>query len=167
MLYLLTAWWPYFTTLCQCCNKPTTQRLLISNLNIVLIKMYYICHIYWLIINSIYILTDNKFYERKIFMICKLEAFFRCVFYRVVMVHTLCVPQVVGSMDAHPSRYSSTVRVQQHRQEIIQELSSMVRELLIHFYKATRFKPTRIIFYRDGVSEGQFQQVDWVKSPHS
>lgn len=35
----------------------------------------------------------------------------------------------------------------------------MVRELLIHFYKATRFKPTRIIFYRDGVSEGQFQQV--------
>lgn len=35
----------------------------------------------------------------------------------------------------------------------------MVRELLIQFYKSTRFKPTRIIFYRDGVSEGQFQQV--------
>ncbi|XP_055995374.1 protein argonaute-2-like isoform X7 [Ostrea edulis] len=69
------------------------------------------------------------------------------------------IAAVVGSMDGHPSRYSSTVRVQQHRQEIIQELSSMVRELLIHFYKATRFKPTRIIFYRDGVSEGQFQQV--------
>ncbi|XP_069105554.1 LOW QUALITY PROTEIN: protein argonaute-2-like [Argopecten irradians] len=69
------------------------------------------------------------------------------------------VLQVVGSMDAHPSRYSATVRVQQHRQEIIQELSTMVRELLIHFYKATRFKPTRIIFYRDGVSEGQFAQV--------
>ena len=83
------------------------------------------------------------------------------------MVLTLRFPQVVGSMDAHPSRYSSTVRVQQHRQEIIQELSSMVRELLIHFYKATRFKPTRIIFYRDGVSEGQFQQVDLVKSPLS
>jgi len=30
-------------------------------------------------------------------------------------------------MDAHPSRYAATVRVQQHRQEIIQELSSMVR----------------------------------------
>jgi eukaryotic translation initiation factor 2C len=72
---------------------------------------------------------------------------------------TLFCFQVVGSMDAHPSRYSATVRVQQHRQEIIQELSSMVRELLIQFYKATRFKPTRIIFYRDGVSEGQFQQV--------
>ena len=67
--------------------------------------------------------------------------------------------QVVGSMDAHPSRYSATVRVQAHRQEIIQELSSMVRELLIQFYRSTRFKPTRVIFYRDGVSEGQFSQV--------
>lgn len=62
-------------------------------------------------------------------------------------------------MDAHPSRYSATVRIQQHRQEIISELASMVREMLIHFYKSTRFKPHRIIFYRDGVSEGQFQQV--------
>ncbi|XP_041360926.1 protein argonaute-2-like isoform X5 [Gigantopelta aegis] len=69
------------------------------------------------------------------------------------------IAAVVGSMDAHPSRYSATVRVQQHRQEIIHELSTMVRELLIQFYKSTRFKPTRIIFYRDGVSEGQFQTV--------
>uniref|UniRef100_A0A3B3ZS94 Piwi domain-containing protein n=1 Tax=Periophthalmus magnuspinnatus TaxID=409849 RepID=A0A3B3ZS94_9GOBI len=67
--------------------------------------------------------------------------------------------QVVGSMDAHPSRYCATVRVQQHRQEIIQDLAAMVRELLIQFYKSTRFKPTRIIFYRDGISEGQFNQV--------
>lgn len=62
-------------------------------------------------------------------------------------------------MDAHPSRYCATVRVQQHRQEIIQDLATMVRELLIQFYKSTRFKPTRIIYYRDGISEGQFNQV--------
>ncbi len=37
------------------------------------------------------------------------------------------IAAVVGSMDAHPSRYAATVRVQQHRLEIIQELSSMVR----------------------------------------
>ncbi|XP_013856459.1 protein argonaute-3, partial [Austrofundulus limnaeus] len=66
---------------------------------------------------------------------------------------------VVGSMDAHPSRYCATVRVQRPRQEVIQDLASMVRELLIQFYKSTRYKPTRIIFYRDGVSEGQFRQV--------
>lgn len=68
-------------------------------------------------------------------------------------------------MDAHPNRYCATVRVQQHRQEIIQDLAAMVRELLIQFYKSTRFKPTRIIFYRDGVSEGQFQQVGAVRRP--
>lgn len=65
-------------------------------------------------------------------------------------------------MDAHPSRYCATVRVQQHRQDIIQDLATMVRELLIQFYKSTRFKPTRIIYYRDGISEGQFNQVDCV-----
>lgn len=70
--------------------------------------------------------------------------------------------QVVGSMDAHPSRYSATVRVQEHRKEVIEEFCSMVRELLISFYKSTQFKPTRIIIYRDGVSEGQFQKVKYI-----
>ncbi|XP_026678240.1 protein argonaute-2 [Diaphorina citri] len=57
------------------------------------------------------------------------------------------IAAVVGSMDAHPSRYAATVRVQQHRQEIIQELSSMVRELLIMFYKSTGgYKPRIYIF---------------------
>lgn len=69
------------------------------------------------------------------------------------------IAAVVGSMDAHPSRYAATVRVQMHRQEIIAELCSMVKELLITFYKSTHFKPMRIIFYRDGVSEGQFLNV--------
>ncbi|XP_074606189.1 protein argonaute-2-like isoform X1 [Acropora palmata] len=69
------------------------------------------------------------------------------------------IAAVVGSMDAHPSRYCASVRVQTHRQEIIAELAAMVRELLIQFYRSTRHKPMRIIFYRDGVSEGQFRQV--------
>lgn len=69
------------------------------------------------------------------------------------------IAAVVGSMDAHPSRYSATVRIQQHRQEVIRDLSSMVRELLFQFYRTTGFKPTRIVFYRDGVSEGQFSNV--------
>lgn len=69
------------------------------------------------------------------------------------------IAAVVASMDAHPSRYAATVRVQQHRNELITDLSYMVRELLVQFYRNTRFKPTRIIIYRDGVSEGQFLNV--------
>ncbi|KAI6073294.1 Protein argonaute-4 isoform X2 [Aix galericulata] len=45
-----------------------------------------------------------------------------------------------------------------YSQEVIQDLTNMVRELLIQFYKSTRFKPTRIIYYRGGVSEGQMKQ---------
>lgn len=69
------------------------------------------------------------------------------------------IAAVVASMDAHPSRYSATVRVQSHRQEIIQDLAAMVKSLLLQFYQSTRFKPARIIYYRDGVSEGQFLNV--------
>ena len=70
------------------------------------------------------------------------------------------IAAVVGSQDAHPSRYAATVRVQQHRQEIIHELCAMVKEHLVMFYKSTGgYKPHRIIMYRDGVSEGQFMPV--------
>lgn len=31
-----------------------------------------------------------------------------------------------------------------------------VRELLVRFYQCTQFKPVRIVFYRDGISHGQF-----------
>ena len=111
------------------------------------------------------------------------------------------IAAVVGSQDAHPSRffrdedfplvqktatnpqrYAATVRVQQHRQEIIQDLSAMVsihlssqlnifncfvqvKEHLTMFYKSTGgYKPHRIIMYRDGVSEGQFPHVLQVSS---
>ena len=77
------------------------------------------------------------------------------------------IAAVVGSMDAHPSRYSATVRVQEHRQEIIRDLATMVKDLLIQFYRSTSFKPTRIIFYRDGVSEGQFSTVSSCIYSHS
>ncbi|TRY78962.1 hypothetical protein DNTS_014719 [Danionella cerebrum] len=82
-----------------------------------------------------------------------------CSFHYKYVFEARLIQPVVGSMDAHPSRYCATVRVQRPRQEVIQDLASMVRELLIQFYKSTRYKPTRIIFYRDGVSEGQFRQV--------
>nr|CAD1818337.1 unnamed protein product [Ananas comosus var. bracteatus] len=83
------------------------------------------------------------------------------------------IAAVVASMDwPEVTKYRGLVSAQEHRQETIQDLYSlhqvpdrgtqpggMIRELLIAFHKATNRKPDRIIFYRDGVSEGQFGEV--------
>ncbi|XP_010259157.1 PREDICTED: protein argonaute 10-like isoform X2 [Nelumbo nucifera] len=83
------------------------------------------------------------------------------------------IAAVVASQDwPEVSKYAGLVCAQAHRQELIQDLyktwhdpvhgtvsGGMIRDLLISFRKATGQKPLRIIFYRDGVSEGQFYQV--------
>jgi len=69
------------------------------------------------------------------------------------------IAALVGSMDAQCSRYSASIRVQKGRQEIIQDLAGMVVELLKTFYQTCGAKPDRIVLYRDGVSEAQFQDV--------
>ncbi|XP_076888490.1 protein argonaute MEL1-like [Bidens hawaiensis] len=78
------------------------------------------------------------------------------------------IAAVVASMDwPQVTKYKALVSAQQHRQEIIQDLyhrngdahGGMIRDLLISFKKSTGHKPHRIIFYRDGVSEGQFNEV--------
>lgn len=83
------------------------------------------------------------------------------------------IAAVVASMDwPEVTKYRGLVCAQTHRQEIIRDLytvtqdpqkgpasGGMIRELLIAFRRATNQKPHRIIFYRDGVSEGQFSQV--------
>ena len=38
-------------------------------------------------------------------------------------------------------------------------MQGVTKDLLIQFYKKTQRKPHKIVMYRDGVSEGQFQQV--------
>ncbi|EEE60071.1 hypothetical protein OsJ_12892 [Oryza sativa Japonica Group] len=80
--------------------------------------------------------------------------------------------KVVASMDwPEITKYRGLVSAQSHRQEIIEDLFSvgkdpvkvvnggMIREFLIAFRKKTGRRPERIIFYRDGVSEGQFSRV--------
>ena len=48
----------------------------------------------------------------------------------------------------------------------MQDLKQTMRRLLISFYKNTNgAKPKRIIVYRDGVSEGQFKQVQKEEVP--
>ncbi|KAJ7216364.1 argonaute-like protein [Mycena pura] len=75
---------------------------------------------------------------------------------------------VVSSVDSNAAYYIATHRVQESRQELISDLQSMTKDLLTK-YMAYRNKvekvpvssmaPKRLVFYRDGVSEGQFQQV--------
>ena len=42
---------------------------------------------------------------------------------------------------------------------VVQDFKGMVQELLQEFYRNTKKRPERIIVYRDGVSEGQFDAV--------
>ena len=70
------------------------------------------------------------------------------------------IASVVASVDLQGGRYRALHRHQKHRQEIIADLKEMTKDHLLAFYNATdRQKPMKIIFYRDGVSEGQFKAV--------
>uniref|UniRef100_A0A5B6ZZU0 Uncharacterized protein n=1 Tax=Davidia involucrata TaxID=16924 RepID=A0A5B6ZZU0_DAVIN len=83
------------------------------------------------------------------------------------------IAAVVASQDwPEVTKYAGLVCAQPQRQELIHDLfktwqdpqrgtvtGGMIRELLLSFQKATGQKPLRIIFYRDGVSDGQFYQV--------
>nr|GEU52027.1 protein argonaute 5 [Tanacetum cinerariifolium] len=83
------------------------------------------------------------------------------------------IAAVVASIDwPQVTKYKALVSAQPHRQEIINDLyttstdpkrgiihGGLIRELLISFKRSTGHKPQRLIFYRDGVSEGQFNEV--------
>jgi len=66
---------------------------------------------------------------------------------------------LVGSIDTSGVRYVSTMEVQTSRNEIIEAMESMCTYVLKQYKGATGKYPKRILFYRDGVSEGQFSIV--------
>jgi len=66
---------------------------------------------------------------------------------------------LVGSVDPSAVRYVSTIQVQTSRQEIIDAMESMSTYVLTRYKASTGTFPKRILFYRDGVSEGQFATV--------
>nr|TKW34679.1 hypothetical protein SEVIR_2G321800v2 [Setaria viridis] len=70
------------------------------------------------------------------------------------------IASVVASQDwPNVAKYNGVVRAQGHRQELIDGLEDIVKELLRAFEQGSRRRPKQLIFYRDGVSEGQFKQV--------
>ena len=80
---------------------------------------------------------------------------------------------LVCSVDSETAKYVADCRVQTSRQEMIDDLEAMASAHL-DMYKKYRqavvnkaSDAKRLIFYRDGVSEGQFQQVlDYGMSLH-
>ncbi|VDN40223.1 unnamed protein product, partial [Gongylonema pulchrum] len=67
--------------------------------------------------------------------------------------------QIVANLDLYPQTFGANIKIQRKCRESVVYLLDAVRERLVGFYKATNQKPTRIIVYRDGVSEGQFSEV--------
>ncbi|XP_043264089.1 protein argonaute-2 isoform X2 [Colletes gigas] len=69
------------------------------------------------------------------------------------------IAAVAASHDPNAFRYNIELRLQPPREEIIQDLQMIMHKQLLYFFRATGKKPIKIIFYRDGVSEGQLAQV--------
>ncbi|KAJ1726204.1 hypothetical protein LPJ61_005350 [Coemansia biformis] len=69
------------------------------------------------------------------------------------------IASVVGSTDFMGLRYAATLIQLPSRQELVSRLQEAVVRHLKLYYKGTKQKPDHIIFYRDGVSETQFNQV--------
>nr|XP_034189444.1 protein argonaute-2 [Osmia lignaria]XP_034189445.1 protein argonaute-2 [Osmia lignaria] len=69
------------------------------------------------------------------------------------------IAAVAASHDPSAFQYNVQIRIQSPREEMIQSLEEIMRKQLIYFFQKTSYKPRKIIFYRDGVSEGQLPQV--------
>ncbi|KAJ7608108.1 argonaute-like protein [Mycena polygramma] len=70
------------------------------------------------------------------------------------------VASLVWSYDKVGVKYCATTRVQLPRMEIIQDLKEMVKMAVIMFGDQHRTPPSKVIFFRDGVSEGEFAAVE-------
>ncbi|KAK0445347.1 argonaute-like protein [Desarmillaria tabescens] len=72
---------------------------------------------------------------------------------------------VVANVDSDGARYIAKTTLQLGRQEMIGDLRSMAKDLLLAYmgYRSSMEKvstlPKRLIFFRDGVSEGEFKRV--------
>ncbi|KAK1126616.1 hypothetical protein K0M31_004243 [Melipona bicolor] len=69
------------------------------------------------------------------------------------------IAAVAASHDPNAFQYNVEIRLQSPREEIISDLKQIMIKQLLYFYQKTGHKPRRLIFYRDGVSEGQLTQV--------
>ncbi|KAI1316264.1 hypothetical protein EDD11_010172 [Mortierella claussenii] len=69
------------------------------------------------------------------------------------------IASVVASMDDYCSKFVGRLMLQDSRQEVIENMQSLFKDLLYTYKNQTKHFPKRIICYRDGVSEGQFAEI--------
>lgn len=69
------------------------------------------------------------------------------------------ISATVASKNADSSLYSARSMLQEGRQEPIEGLQEMMKYHLTEYGNAVKSLPEKIIFYRDGVSEGQYAVV--------
>lgn len=72
------------------------------------------------------------------------------------------IPSVVGVVSSHDTagfQYNICWRLQDPKQEMISDFDKILKEHLEYFEKKRNCLPNVILYFRDGVSEGQFQQV--------
>ncbi|KAG2061216.1 Piwi-domain-containing protein [Suillus hirtellus] len=72
------------------------------------------------------------------------------------MINQPSVASLVYSFDRYAARYESMMSVQHPRQEKIDELRKLVYRAIFEFGERNRAAPIRIIFFRDGLSEGEY-----------
>jgi len=72
---------------------------------------------------------------------------------------TPSIAAVVASVDDSFVQFPASLRIQQTKKEMLDELKDMLIERLLIYEKKNKTLPARIIVYRDGVSEGQFDSV--------
>lgn len=71
-------------------------------------------------------------------------------------------PSVVAlcaATNEHFTKYVTALRLQSALQETVPELDKMVTEVMEEYLKQRKVPPSEIIFYRDGVGEGQYEEV--------
>lgn len=66
---------------------------------------------------------------------------------------------VVASVDSQMFQWPGSIRTQQGRQEMVGPLEEMFNERLDLWLRKNQKLPTKVVVYRDGVSEGQYQTV--------
>ncbi|KAG6832694.1 hypothetical protein H0H92_012266 [Tricholoma furcatifolium] len=66
---------------------------------------------------------------------------------------------LVWSYDEYATRYAAFTNLQNPRVETIEGLKDMVKRAIIAFGERNRAAPRRIVFLRDGVSEGEFDHI--------